>query len=205
MSVLNLHHLRTARLNHDPYDYVVVPQFVRADALAPINDDFPNIERPGSFPLADLTYGPAFGALVAELEQPAFRGAVAEKFAIDLEGRPLTCTVRGRARRRDGRIHTDTTGKLITVLIYLNRAWHAAGGRLRVLRGPRDLSDWAAEIEPAGGNLLVFRRSDTSWHGHAPFAGSRRSVQVNWVADSRFARRASLRHRLSARLKRLGT
>lgn len=203
MSVLNLHRLRTARLNQDPYDYVVVPQFVRADALGPINDDFPVIDRPGSFALADLTYGPAFGALMTELEEPAFRGAVADKFAIDLEGRPMTCTVRGRARKRDGRIHTDTAAKLITVLIYLNRAWHAAGGRLRVLRGPRDLSDWAAEIEPADGNLLVFRRSDASWHGHAPFDGSRRSVQVNWVADSRFARRERLRHRLSARLKRL--
>ncbi len=203
MPVLNLDSLRSAPLNREPYDYVVVPQFVCADALEPFIDDFPKIARPGSFPLAELTYGPAFAALVAELEHSAFRGAVAEKFAIDLEGRPMTCTVRGRARRRDGRIHTDTTGKLITVLIYLNRAWHAAGGRLRVLRGPRDLSDWAAEIEPAGGNLLVFRRSDASWHGHAPFDGSRRSVQVNWVADDRFARRERLRHRLSARLKRL--
>ena len=34
-------------------------------------------------------------------------------------------TVRGRCAAKDGRIHTDTPTKLITVLIYFNDQWEA--------------------------------------------------------------------------------
>src|SRR5947209_15008717 len=44
--------------------------------------------------------------------------------------RPSMVTVRGRAQRKDGRIHADSKSKLITVLIYMNATWEAPGGRL---------------------------------------------------------------------------
>jgi hypothetical protein len=44
-------------------------------------------------------------------------------------------------------------------------------GRLRLLRNGSDLENYAVEIEPTGGTLLVFRRSDKSWHGHHPYEG----------------------------------
>ena len=52
MPVLDIAALRTAALQHDPFDYVLVPGFVHADALADINRDFPPVPGPGSSPKA---------------------------------------------------------------------------------------------------------------------------------------------------------
>ncbi len=153
--------------------------------------------------MADLTFGPAFGAFLAELEGPALREAVARKFAIDLAGRPTMVTVRGQARLSDGQIHTDTATKLITVLVYMNEAWEAPGGRLRLLRKSDDLESAVAEVPPAAGTLLAFRVTPNCWHGHKPASGPRRVVQLNWVVSERVVRRERLRHGLSARVKRL--
>ena len=112
-------------------------------------------------------------------------------------------TVRGRTGDGDGYIHTDTATKIITVLIYFNRGWEADGGRLRILRGPGDLNDYAEEVSPYGGTLLAFRRSATSWHGHEKFAGQRRAIQLNWVTDPSVVNRELARHRVSAFFKKL--
>lgn len=190
-------------LKTEPYNYVMVPEFVPVDCLEEIGQDFPEIDQPGSFPLADLKGGPAFNGLIDRLRQDDFRDIIARKFDIDLTGRPMTCTVRGATQLKDGQIHTDSLSKLITVLIYLNPPWAADGGRLRVLKNGQNLEDFAEEIEPASGNLLIFKRSETSWHGHAPFQGQRRTIQINWVVSQAIADRERARHRVSARLKKL--
>lgn len=187
----------------EPFPFLVVPGFLPAPARAALARDYPEIDEPGSFPLADLRFGPAFRDFVAELEGPALRAAFARKFAIDLAGRPTMITVRGQARAADGRIHTDTASKLITVLIYMNEAWEAPGGRLRLLRSPDSLEEAIAEVPPAAGTLLAFRVTPNSWHGHAPVSGPRRVIQLNWVENERVVRRERLRHGLSARMKRL--
>jgi len=50
---------------------------------------------------------------------------------------------------------------------------------------------------------VAFRRSSQSFHGHHAHVGKRRSIQLNWVTDSRVVRREIGRHRWSARLKGL--
>src|SRR5262249_38521002 len=149
-----------------PFPHVIVPGFLPPPARALIGADYPKIDAPGSFPVADLRFGPGFHAFLGELEGAGFRAAMAEEFAIDLEGRPTMVTVRGQARARDGRIHNDSRSKLITVLIYMNEAWEAEGGRLRLLRSPDDLGSVVAEVPPEAGTLLAFRVTDNSWHGH---------------------------------------
>src|SRR3546814_1849374 len=89
------------------------------------------------------------------------------------------------------------------MLVYLNEPWEAAGGRLRLLRSATDLEDYAAEVPPEQGTMLAFLRSERSYHGHKPFTGERRSLQVNWMTDAAVMRREELRHRFSARLKQL--
>ena len=131
------------------------------------------------------------------------RRAIEEKFAIDLAGRPTMITLRGRSDGKDGGIHTNSATKLITVLIYMNPHWDEAAGRLRLLRGPRDLGDYAAEVSPLAGTMVAFRRSATSFHGHAAHVGERRSLQLNWVTDPEVVRRELGRHAWSARLKAL--
>ena len=203
LQFIDLAALARAPLARDPFPWLVVPGFIPGPARAALARDYPDIAEPGSFPLGDLRYGPAFANFIAELEGPALRAAFAEKFAIDLADRPTMITVRGQARAGDGRIHTDTSSKLITVLVYMNESWEAAGGRLRLLRSPDNLEDVITEVPPAAGTLLAFRVTPQSWHGHAPVSGPRRVVQLNWVESARVVRRERLRHGLSARMKRL--
>ena len=203
MSAIDLDGFRATPLSRDPYDFLIVPGFLRAAAVAAIDADFPAIPKPGSYPVGKLDFGPAFAALIQELLAPEIERAFAEKFSLDLTGRPRTITVRGQCRDKDGKIHTDTKSKIITVLIYMNLHWEADGGRLRVLRSPHDLEDFAAEVRPEAGTLLAFRRSDRSYHGHPSFVGQRRSIQLNWVTSEAVARREAARHSLSAWFKRL--
>lgn len=187
----------------DPFEYLIVPGFVRAEAVAAASRDFPHIARCGSFPLKSLRYGAAFGALVEALTSAPVAELLSEKLGVDVEGRPTMVTVRGRTGPRDGFIHTDSATKIVTMLVYLNEPWEAKGGRLRLLRSAGDLDDYAAEVPPERGTMLAFRRSDRSFHGHAPFTGERRSLQINWMTDRAVMRREELRHRFSARLKQL--
>ena len=193
--------MRAAPLNRDPFDFVVVEEFLRRDAVASLVADFPQIRGHGSYPVESLEYGSAFAQLVAALTGAELRRAIEEKFGIDLADRPTLLTVRGRSDGKDGRIHTDTATKIITLLLYMNPVWESAEGRLRLLRGPRDLDDYAVEVAPLAGTMLAFRRSERSFHGHRAHVGERRSLQLNWVTDGSVVRRELGRHRWSARLK----
>jgi hypothetical protein len=200
---LRLEALRATPLVSEPFPHLVVPGFVGEAGLAKINADYPQIASPGSFPTDQLVFGKAFAALLDELEGDRFREACAEKFGVDLSGRPTITTVRGRCDLGDGKIHTDSKTKIITVLIYMNSRWEEAGGRLRLLRSARDLNDVILEVPPVGGTLLAFRRSNNSWHGHEPFSGERRVIQFNWLTSQGNRQIAMLRHQTSASLKRV--
>lgn len=203
MSLLDLDALAATPLIRDPYDYVLVRDFVRPQAADAIRADYPQVGKPGSFALKDVEVKGAFAALIEALDGEAFRRAIEAKFDIALEGLPTTYTVRGMCGPADGNIHTDSKTKVITVLLYLNEPWAPDGGRLRLLRSGQDLEAVAAEVPPDFGTLLVFRRSDTSWHGHKPYLGPRRVVQMNWVTSQRVAGWQMFRHRVSAAVKRL--
>jgi hypothetical protein len=203
MAYLDLAALRAAPFHAEPYSYVVVPAFVRPDALDEIGADFPSIRSLGSFALSSVSFGPSFNALIEELQRDEFRQVMEDKFHVTLEGHPELITVRGRSGARDGKIHTDTESKIISVLIYLNKEWAADGGKLRVLRKSDSLDDFAEEVTPAGGTMLAFRRSPCSWHGHKPFHGQRRVVQINWITDQQSYDHELRRHRFSALSKRM--
>jgi len=202
LGTLDLEAFRGVPLTREPFPYVIVPGFVKAEARTRINADYPKISERGSFPVAQLSYGPGFGELLEDLESDAFRRAFEEKFGLELAGRPTTTTVRGQCSIKDGQIHTDSKSKIITVLIYMNPAWEESGGRLRLLNSGTDLEDQIVEVPPTEGTLLAFKRSNNSWHGHKPFAGERRVIQFNWVTSERERRVAMLRHHLSAPFKR---
>jgi SM-20-related protein len=202
VTMLNLDKLAAAEFHREPYEYVVVDDFLHDDYKTAILTDFPEIERHGSFPLATLKYGPAFAQLAAELFSREFAEVVGEKFSLDLAQYPTMLTVRGWCDGSDGQIHTDSTSKVITVLLYLNPQWSSEGGRLRLLRSNK-LDDYVAEVTPTMGSLILFKRSDCSWHGHKPFEGKRMSLQFNWVNSSGYMRRERFRHKVSSFLKRL--
>lgn len=188
----------------EPYPHLIVPGFLAGESLAEARRDFPRDVLPGSLPPDILSYGPGFATLLAAMEGAELRHAVEKKFGVDLNGRPSMCTVRCLARGdRDGQIHRDAAFKIVTLLLYLNEPWHADGGRLRVLRSPDSLEDYATEIPPDGGTLFAFLCTPNAWHGHKPFDGPRRSIQLNYVGDEQMMRRELARHRLSARVKKV--
>lgn len=200
---LDLQRFEQTPLNRKPFEYLVVPEFVKPQVREAISDDYPKVKKAGSFPLSEVTFGPKFKALTDDLNGPEFRAAVERKFLIDLTGRPTMITVRGRCSEKDGKIHTDSKTKIITVLLYLNSKWESDGGQLRLLQSGNSLDDMVLELPPVAGTLLVFKRSDNSWHGHKPFAGERRVIQLNWVTDEEVVRREQGRHRFSATIKKI--
>ena len=202
-SALNIDALANTICQRSPYDHVIVPRFIKAEALPAINSSYPNIKKPGSYPHNILKFGPAFTSLLGELQGAEMREAVEKVFEVDLTNRPTTVTVRGRCQKKDGRIHTDSIEKIITVLVYINQGWKNEGGFLRILRSDNDIENYAAEVPTVDGTLIAFRRGENSWHGHKRYVGERRVLQLNWVIDERFARREKGRHILSAFLKRL--
>jgi hypothetical protein len=200
---LDLERFAATALQRAPFDFLIVPGFLKREVLAAVERDFPTIESGGSFPSSSLKCGPAFTALLDELQGPAVTSAFERKFEIDLSGRPTMVTLRGQSRAKDGAIHTDSKTKLVTALIYLNSAWESDGGRLRMLNGPDDLEDYVAEVPPDAGTLVAFRCSPQAWHGHKAFVGPRRSIQLNWLTDQGVLNRELRRHALSAWTKKL--
>ena len=202
-SPLDLARFSETPLQRDPFDFLIVPGFLRAEALPAVEQDFPEITKGGSFPAQSLKCGPRFSALLDLLQGPEVTAAFAEKFAIDLSRRPTMVTLRGQSRAKDGQIHTDSESKLVTALVYLNSRWESDGGRLRMLNGPDDLEDYAAEVPPQAGTLVAFRCSAEAYHGHKPFVGQRRSIQLNWLTDAGVLKRELKRHSFSAWTKRV--
>ena len=190
----------------EPFTHVVVPGFVPEAVLPGVVDALPALAKGGSFPTGGLRLGLAGRALVDELEGPRFRAAVAGKFGLELDGAPVMVTLRGQSREKDGRIHCDSLAKRVTVLLYLNPEtadWARQDGCLRLLRGPQDIEDYAVEVPPVNGTLLVFPNGPTTWHGHKQFVGKRYVVQLNYMTTDDKARYEMRRHRVSAFLKRL--
>ena len=202
-SHLDIDRFRATPLESDPFPYLIVPGFLKPESVARVNADYPEIDKPGSFPTSELRYGPAFEQLLDEMRGPEMTAAFAEKFDIDLSDRPIMITVRGQCRAKDGQIHTDSKTKIITVLLYMNSGWEADGGRLRLLRSSDNLEDMVAEVPPEEGTLLAFLNGPDAWHGHKSFTGQRRTIQLNWVTDQDVVDREQARHRFSAKVKRL--
>lgn len=208
LPLLGLASLDQTPVAADPFPHVVVPRFVAPDDLPEVVAGLPPMSSGGSFPPSALRLGSAAAQLVEELEGQPFRDAVARKFGLDLDDAPTMLTVRGCTREKDGRIHTDSTAKRVTILLYLNpetEAWARREGCLRLLRSPTDLEDYAVEVPPVNGTLLVFPNGTTTWHGHRTFVGKRYAIQLNYMTNDGKARSELRRHRLSAVLKRFSS
>lgn len=203
---LDYHAIAATPIATDPFAHLLVPHFVPQAALREVVGGLPRIDRGGSYPVGSLRLGPAARSLMAELEGPRFRAAIAAKFDLDLDDAPTMVTLRGASREKDGRIHCDSLAKRVTILLYLNpatEAWARQEGCLRLLRGPDDLESYAVEVPPVDGTLLIFPNGPTTWHGHRQFVGRRYVVQLNYMTTDSRARSELRRHRISALLKRL--
>jgi SM-20-related protein len=204
---LDFEAFRTAAIANQPYPHILVPNFVKPAVLREVVAALPRLRGRGSFPITALHLGPAAQTIVRGLEGDTFRAITAQKFNLDLAAAPLMTTLRGNANERDGNIHTDSIAKRVTILLYLNpssgNVFADQKGCLRLLRSQNNLEDYAVEVPPVDGTLLVFPNSPTAWHGHKVFIGQRYVIQMNYMTTGAKARSELRRHRFSAFVKRL--
>ncbi len=201
-TTLNLDPLKSVSLKNEPFPYMIIDDIIRPEARGEVVNSFPSLAKRGSFPLSSVTCKGSFATLIDELQRPELREMIGARFGMDLQDRPPMITVRGYTTMRDGHIHVDSTSKLITLLLYLNPNWQSKQGCLRLLYNNHDLNTYAAEVPPEAGRCLIFKVTPNCWHGHEPFVGERRTIQLNYVTSDGVAERQIKRHRFSAFLKK---
>ncbi|HEX4532870.1 MAG TPA: 2OG-Fe(II) oxygenase [Rhizomicrobium sp.] len=202
-SIIDYGAIRASDTHHAPYDYFVGKSVLKTDALAGLRESFPDIKATGFHPLEQMKVQGAFADLIAEIEGPEFTAAVSDALGTDLRGYPQLITIRKVSAAHEGRIHCDSESKIATTLIYMNEGWLSPDGRFRVLKNDRDFNDYVAEVSPEIGSMVGFKRADHSWHGHTPFVGERRVVQIAWVRSQADIDRKKKRHGVSSFFKNL--
>ena len=203
MSVLDIDVVRNAELKLDPFEYFIGSNFVRPEAANDLRKSFPDFKTPGFHPVPDELMKGAFGEALRELKSPEMSQALSDKFGIDFHPVPRFITVRKISAAHEGRIHCDSESKVMSLLVYLNDGWSSPDGRLRVLRSQKSFDDYTAEVDPRFGEVFAFMRRDHSWHGHTPFVGERRVIQVAWLRSPDEIDRKSKRHKMSGFLKNI--
>lgn len=204
MSVIDFEAIDACAAHKTPYPYIDANSVLAETARARLKIDFPDIARPGFFPLSEMKVAGSFAELIEDMKSDRFAGIVGSKLDLDLSDKPRLITVRKWSARKDGRIHNDGEAKIATVLIYLNDDWANSGaGCFRVLNSDKSMDDYACEVAPHFGALVGFRRTDASWHGHLPFVGERRVVQMAYLRSRADLDRKTKRGRLSLFLKKL--
>jgi hypothetical protein len=201
--MLDLQAINKTIVKQSPYPYMVVENSLLKDSTKQLLHDFPVITHPGSIPTESVEFGPSFASLLADLNSNEFRNIIAAKFDLDLDDFPVMTTVRGVMREKDGRIHTDSTTKVITVLLYFNTDWQDDSGHLRILNDGIDIENYADEIAPSLGKMVVFKVTDNCWHGHKPVTGKRLSIQMNYLIGEGARDKHQFVHGLSAKFKNM--
>lgn len=201
--MLNIEAIHTEKVNSSPYTYCVITNSILKDSLSSVASSFPAIPHLGSIPMERVNYEPLFGQLLAQLEGDKLRQIIAKKFDIDLNEKPTMVTLRGVMRQKDGRIHTDSKTKLISVLLYFNNEGHSADGQLRILNKGQDLDNYVAEIPPLLGTMVIFKVTDNFWHGHTALEGKRLSIQMNYLIGNTAKNKHQFFHNLSPKIKNL--
>jgi len=189
-----------------PFHFLLAQDQLPSEAAPDLARDFPNYAGAGFFPYEERDCGPSVNRLIADLTDPAVASAVGARLGIDNLGQyPTLVTLCRSLNRRHGTIHTDSRSKVATALLYLNENWpDTSDGCLRLLGRVDDVESIVApELRPLYGNLVVFRRADNSFHGHLPYEGERRVIQVAWLTSEEEKLRKTRRGRLSRLFKKL--
>ncbi|KAF1025607.1 2OG-Fe(II) oxygenase [Acinetobacter sp.] len=202
-SILKLDALKNAEVESTPYPYFVVENALADSEVQAVIKDFPKIEQGGSFNIEDVEIKPNFDRFLKSLDTPEFRQILTDKFDVNVMEHPMMITLRGYSRQKDGRIHSDSKSKLLTILIYLNESWDAPNGRLRILNDDKDINNYVAEINAGPGSLVAFKVTDNGWHGYIPYEGQRQSIQINFLTSEKANAKHKFFHGLSAKVKKI--
>lgn len=187
-----------------PFPLLIAHDVLDPAAAGSLGEDFPRYRGAGFFPYAPADCGPSMNALVQELTAPGFADRVGGLLGIErMSQYPVLVTICRALNLRHGTIHTDSRSKVASALVYLNPDWAPShAGCLRFLSASNDIEALVApEIKPVFGALTAFRRTDNSFHGHLPYAGERRVIQIAWLVDAAAVGRKTRRGRFSRAIK----
>lgn len=193
-------------VRREPFCFVLAREQLPESALHALREDFPRYAGAGFFPYEEKDCGPSINRLIGDLTDPAVASAVGARLGIDNLGQyPTLVTLCRALNRRHGTIHTDSKSKVATALLYLNESWpDTSDGCFRFLNRIDAIDDLAApEVKPLYGNFVVFKRADNSFHGHLPYEGERRVIQVAWLTSEAEKMRKTQRGKLSRLFKKL--
>lgn len=189
-----------------PFPFMIAHGQLPDEARTDLERDFPKYASAGFFPYDPIDCGPTVNALVDQMTTPAFARAIGRYLGIDNLGQyPTLVTLCRALNKRHGTIHTDSRSKVATALLYLNTQWpDTSDGCLRFLNKIDNIDDLAApELKPLYGEFAVFKRCDNSFHGHLPYEGERRVIQVAWLTSEEEKLRKTKRGKFSRVFKRL--
>lgn len=195
----------TTILQH-PFPFLVAHGQLPDEHRSELERDFPPYASAGFFPYDPADCGPSVQALVEDMTSPAFASAVGARLGIENLGQyPTLVTLCRLLNKRHGTIHTDSKSKVATALLYLNSQWpDSSDGCLRFLHSIDNIDSIVApELTPLYGELAVFKRCENSFHGHLPYEGERRVIQVAWLTSEEEKLRKTKRGKFSRAFKKL--
>ena len=193
-------------VQQDPFPFMVAHGQLPDDARGDLERDFPRYASAGFFPYDPGECGPSVNALINDMTSPAFARVIGQRLGIDnLDQFPTLVTLCRLLNKRHGTIHTDSKSKVATALIYLNPQWpDTSDGCLRFLHKIDDIDSIVTpELAPLYGEFAVFKRCENSFHGHLPYEGERRVIQVAWLTSEEEKLRKTKRGKFSRTFKKL--
>jgi hypothetical protein len=195
-----------AVVHESPFRFLVSSGVLDPAAREALLEDFPRYSGAGFFPYEEADCGPSVRALVAALNRREVADALGAQIGLpQLGAHPTLVTLCRALNSRHGNVHTDSLSKIATALVYLEPEWpHGSAGALRFVARADDVDSLVApEIAPIYGNFAIFKRADDSFHGHLPFEGQRRVIQVAWLTSEEEKLRKTRRGRFSRFIKRI--
>ncbi|HET7843197.1 MAG TPA: 2OG-Fe(II) oxygenase [Xanthomonadales bacterium] len=195
-----------ASVHEAPFRFLVATGVLDPAAREALLADFPKYAGAGFFPYEEADCGPSIRALVAALNRAEVADALGAQLGLPgLGSHPTLVTLCRALNSRHGNVHTDSLSKIATALVYLEPEWrHGSAGALRFVAKADDVDSLVVpEIPPVYGNFAIFRRADNSFHGHLPFEGQRRVIQVAWLTSEEEKLRKTRRGRFSRLIKRI--
>lgn len=204
--IMNLDRIRRHRLETDPFHWAAIPDLYAPADAAKLAETYPcdhfkllsarGGEKDYEYEARCLIgmgardamhpeeLSASWRALAHDLLSPEYRAAMSQLTGLDLSKSPMEVNVFHYGPGCSLGAHCDLPDKLVTHVLYFNRAWNGQdGGCLNILRS-NSLEDQAAFVLPLVGNSAVIVRSDHSWHAVPRVAQgssqSRRSVTVTF-------------------------
>jgi 2OG-Fe(II) oxygenase superfamily len=190
----------------EPFPFLIAHGQLPDEARSDLDRDFPKYTGAGFFPYDESDCGPTINELVDRMTTPEFASAIGKHLGIDDLGQyPTLVTLCKSLNKRHGTIHTDSKSKVATALVYLNSQWpDTSDGCLRFLASIDNIDDLVApELKPLYGEFAVFKRCDNSYHGHLPYEGERRVIQVAWLTSEEEKLRKTKRGKFSRVFKKI--